>query len=122
MRVAFPKPRRRKRIGSRWARPDEGATLAAGFLDRRSWIGRQRNGALYKRLFGRDMMALRETLIARRGRICEACRARITRGMEQLHHILPRGLGGDDRAANLAFLCRACHAACHLKIGGRNGR
>lgn len=37
----------------------------------------------------------------------------------QIHHIKPRGRGGQDESINLITLCMGCHAAVHgTKIAG----
>jgi 5-methylcytosine-specific restriction endonuclease McrA len=41
---------------------------------------------------------------------CTACGA--TRDLE-VHHIVPRRLGGPDEPANLITLCAACHSRLH---------
>ena len=48
----------------------------------------------------------RDAIVIRDGSACRACR-RASRG--QVHHILPRALGGSDTPANLVTLCGRCH-------------
>ena len=44
---------------------------------------------------------------AKIGRECRICETFV--GPFELHHLIPRGIGGDDTADNLVPLCRACH-------------
>ena len=55
-------------------------------------------------------MATREEwaqLRAEKVRECRICETLV--GPMELHHLVPRGMGGDDVAANLVPLCAACH-------------
>lgn len=43
-------------------------------------------------------------------RVCSKCRKAISDYKElDLHHIIPRGMGGKDEPENLMALCRDCH-------------
>jgi 5-methylcytosine-specific restriction endonuclease McrA len=115
MKAVFPKPKRRKRIGSRWARPDEEATQLAGFLDRRSWIGHKRNGKPYRRLFGRDRSLVREQVLNNQQFKCAICKRRITSLSAELDEIHSHGKGGDDSVPNLQMICgRYTKHRCHV--------
>ena len=41
---------------------------------------------------------------------------------EELHHIVPRSRGGDNRPSNLIPLCYQCHCKAHDKSYARNGK
>ena len=49
---------------------------------------------------------LRAAVLARDGSRCQACGCK-TSG--QIHHIQPRGAGGDNAIENLMTLCGRCH-------------
>ena len=41
--------------------------------------------------------------------LCEACGKKAT----DIHHLVPRSLGGQDTIINLCALCRSCHNRVH---------
>lgn len=92
----------------RWAHRDREATRAAGFKDRRSFVGYNSKGR-YVRLFGRDMSELRVTVMERDGWKCQDCGVSNFDQPLELSHNKPKSLGGDDTAENLAARCRFCH-------------
>jgi hypothetical protein len=73
------------------------------------------------RLFGMAFaQADIDTLLARTGRMCAVCNRR--HGV-QVHHIVPRHLGGSDDASNAIPLCPNCHDEVHAKYApGRTTR
>lgn len=60
---------------------------------------------------------LRDRLIAERGG-CELCG--VTHGVFQVHHKVPRRLGGTDEPENLMLVCRDCHFGV-IHATGRHG-
>ena len=50
---------------------------------------------------------------------CQECTRQFTRAEVDVHHLVPRALGGSDDPSNLITLCDACHAARHpnLQVG-----
>lgn len=49
------------------------------------------------------------------GRLCRVCE---NRPAEELHHLVPRGMGGgsgDDVADNLIPICKTCHSLIELR-------
>ena len=47
---------------------------------------------------------------------CVACGTACARGEADVHHLMPRDLGGPDDPANLVTLCDGCHAAHHPNL------
>ena len=47
---------------------------------------------------------------------CVACGTTCARGEADVHHLMPRDLGGSDDPANLVTLCDGCHAAHHPNL------
>src|SRR6266487_841502 len=61
-----------------------------------------------------------DALLARAGRMCAVCNRR--HGV-QVHHIVPRHLGGSDDASNAIPLCPNCHDEVHARYTkGRSTR
>jgi len=61
-----------------------------------------------------------DDLLARTGRLCAVCNCR--HGV-QVHHIVPRHLGGTDDPSNAIPLCPNCHDEVHAKYApGRTTR
>ena len=48
--------------------------------------------------------------------ICQDCGNQI--GPFEVHHIIPRGLGGSDHPANLKLVCQNCHKKYNEKFNG----
>jgi hypothetical protein len=55
---------------------------------------------------------LREAVVERDRGQCANCRASVGENGD-VHHIVPRGVGGADVITNLVLLCRQCHDAVH---------
>lgn len=55
----------------------------------------------------------RERLWAVKGKTCIYCGKPAT----ELHHIIPRHMGGDNRLSNIVPLCYGCHQKAHSKRG-----
>lgn len=55
------------------------------------------------------MTASRDGWIALRREKLGACRVCCDPNRVELHHLIPRSIGGGDVAANLVPLCRTCH-------------
>lgn len=61
---------------------------------------------------------IRRTILDRDGHRCRACNGRVTSRDADVHHLLPRAMGGSDEMANLITLCDGCHAARHPHLAG----
>lgn len=59
----------------------------------------------------KEFQRCRSELWRKKGHICAYCGAEAT----QLHHIIPRAAGGDNRLGNLVPLCQRCHFLAHSK-------
>lgn len=66
--------------------------------------------------------AVRETILARDKYRCTECGIPCSSAEADVHHLLPRSLGGSDEPSNLVTLCDGCHAAHHPKLAGRLAR
>jgi ATP-dependent DNA helicase RecQ len=55
-------------------------------------------------------------VLARDGYCCTRCHERRPAHELDVHHIIPRALGGTDHPANLTTLCDGCHAAKHPSL------
>lgn len=44
---------------------------------------------------------------------CSCCGAHVPGVVWDIHHILPKHLGGSDAATNLTYICPNCHRICH---------
>ena len=60
-----------------------------------------------------NWQAVRATVLERDGFRCQECEAAPDRSELDVHHVLPRALGGQDLALNCKTLCDSCHAARH---------
>lgn len=59
----------------------------------------------------------REKTFQKYGRVCSSCW--VTSNLD-VHHILPRNMGGKDILSNLRILCRSCHERVHKFVIGDN--
>lgn len=59
----------------------------------------------------------RRVVHARDGYRCTSCGCQVGRDAD-VHHLLPRSMGGTDELANLVTLCDGCHAAHHPMLAG----
>jgi 5-methylcytosine-specific restriction endonuclease McrA len=62
--------------------------------------------------------SIRRAVLARDRHRCRAPGCGRTRFLE-VHHIIPRDVGGSNRPENLVSLCSACHRLIHDEAGGR---
>ena len=60
-----------------------------------------------------NWQSVRVTVLERDGFRCQECEAAPGRSELDVHHVLPRALGGQDLALNCKTLCDSCHAARH---------
>src|SRR5690348_13547882 len=60
--------------------------------------------------------AYRELVLKRDGFRCRQCGVRCDRREADVHHLIPRSLGGSDDPSNLITLCDGCHAAHHPNL------
>lgn len=66
--------------------------------------------------------AYRELVLKRDGFRCRQCGVRCERLDADVHHLIPRSLGGSDDPSNLVTLCDGCHAAHHPNLQVRLSR
>ena len=59
----------------------------------------------------KEFSRLREWIWSVKGRECAHCKGKAT----ELHHIIPRRMGGDNRLSNIVPLCHECHLKAHGK-------
>lgn len=91
-------------------------TAEVGFHDRRSKIGVRPSGRDFWKLYGVDMGIMRNRVFMRDRQHCQGCGKPLALAECELHHIVPRGKGGDDQIENLACICRACHHDRHVRV------
>ena len=60
--------------------------------------------------------AARSIVLNRDQRRCCGCGHECSRGEADVHHLVPRSLGGADEPANLVTLCDGCHGARHPNL------
>ena len=58
----------------------------------------------------------RAVVLNRDNHKCVACGVECGHGEADVHHLMPRNLGGSDELANLVTLCDGCHAAHHPNL------
>ena len=66
--------------------------------------------------------AYRELVLRRDGFRCRQCGVRCHREDADVHHLIPRSMGGSDDPSNLITLCDGCHAAHHPNLQVRLSR
>lgn len=66
---------------------------------------------------------VRQLVLKRDGFKCVDCGEACDKGAADIHHLIPRSLGGTDDLSNLVTLCDGCHAAYHptLQVGLARG-
>lgn len=60
----------------------------------------------------------RRLVLARDGYKCVSCSTKVRSRDADVHHLLPRSMGGSDELSNLVTLCDGCHAAHHPNLAG----
>ncbi|MBY5439084.1 RecQ family ATP-dependent DNA helicase [Rhizobium leguminosarum] len=60
----------------------------------------------------------RRLVLARDEYKCVSCSAKVKSRDADVHHLLPRSMGGSDELSNLIILCDGCHAAHHPNLAG----
>lgn len=65
---------------------------------------------------------IRADIIARDKFKCLECGISVRSAEADVHHLLPRSIGGSDEPSNLITLCDGCHAARHPKLAGELAR
>ncbi|WP_083199234.1 RecQ family ATP-dependent DNA helicase [Rhizobium sp. AC44/96] len=60
----------------------------------------------------------RRLVLARDGFKCVSCSTKLKSRDADVHHLLPRSMGGSDELSNLVTLCDGCHAAHHPNLAG----
>lgn len=61
---------------------------------------------------------IRRLVLARDEYKCVSCSAKVKSSDADVHHLLPRSMGGSDELSNLVTLCDGCHAAHHPNLAG----
>lgn len=61
---------------------------------------------------------IRQQVLARDHHQCVSCGDVLASPDADIHHLLPRSMGGTDELANLITLCDGCHAAHHPNLAG----
>lgn len=51
-------------------------------------------------------------IVIERDKVCTVCK----NNGDQIHHIIPYSISGDDSLENLTLLCRSCHLKIHLEM------
>jgi ATP-dependent DNA helicase RecQ len=69
-----------------------------------------------------DWVTVRETILKRDNYRCVECGIPCTHSEADIHHLLPRSVGGSDEPSNLVTLCDGCHAAHHPQLAGHLAR
>ena len=67
-------------------------------------------------------MGYRETVLERDNFHCRECGELCQREDADVHHLIPRSLGGSDDPSNLVTLCDGCHAAFHPNLQAKLSR
>lgn len=65
---------------------------------------------------------LRAIVLARDNHCCRGCGEPCRSADADIHHLIPRSIGGEDDPANLITLCDGCHAARHPNLQGSLAR
>lgn len=60
----------------------------------------------------------RRLVLERDGYQCVSCSTSLRSRDADVHHLLPRSMGGSDEFSNLVTLCDGCHAAHHPNLAG----
>lgn len=67
-------------------------------------------------------MSYRDVVLSRDGYQCRECGVLCWREDADVHHLIPRSLGGSDDPSNLVTLCDGCHAAFHPNLQAKLSR
>jgi len=62
--------------------------------------------------------AIRQDVLRRDGFRCVSCGEQLVSKDADVHHLLPRSMGGTDEMSNLVTLCDGCHASHHPSLAG----
>lgn len=65
-----------------------------------------------------DWNEVRQSVLARDHYACVSCGEKLNSADADIHHLLPRSMGGTDELANLITLCDGCHARHHPNLSG----
>lgn len=65
---------------------------------------------------------IRQAVLERDGHRCRDCGGEVRSAEADVHHLVPRSLGGPDDASNLITLCDGCHGARHPNLQGKLSR
>jgi ATP-dependent DNA helicase RecQ len=67
-------------------------------------------------------VSYRDIVLSRDGYQCRECGVSCRREDADVHHLIPRSLGGSDDPSNLVTLCDGCHAAFHPNLQAKLSR
>jgi ATP-dependent DNA helicase RecQ len=62
--------------------------------------------------------SLRQQVLRRDNFRCVSCAVELRSADADIHHLLPRSMGGTDEVSNLITLCDGCHASHHPTLAG----
>ncbi|MGB3486960.1 MAG: RecQ family ATP-dependent DNA helicase [Xanthobacteraceae bacterium] len=62
--------------------------------------------------------AVRQKVLQRDNFRCKSCSVELRSVEADIHHLMPRSMGGTDELSNLVTLCDGCHAAHHPTLQG----
>src|SRR5579862_1811965 len=65
---------------------------------------------------GQTWQETRKIVLSRDNSRCVSCGEVCQRGEADVHHLVPRSLGGSDEASNLVTLCDGCHGTHHPNL------
>lgn len=65
---------------------------------------------------------IRQQVLQRDGYCCVSCGIKLKSADADVHHLLPRSMGGTDEMSNLVSLCDGCHARHHPNLAGSLAR
>ncbi|MBB6411857.1 RecQ family ATP-dependent DNA helicase [Mesorhizobium sangaii] len=63
-------------------------------------------------------VGVRRQVLERDGYRCVSCGCELKSREADVHHLLPRSMGGSDELSNLVTLCDGCHASHHPNLAG----
>ena len=65
-----------------------------------------------------DWEETRHLVLERDNFHCLSCGIAVSSAQADIHHLLPRSMGGTDDLSNLVTLCDGCHASHHPTLAG----
>src|SRR5688572_809228 len=65
-----------------------------------------------------DWERVRRQVLRRDNQRCVSCHIKLLSADADIHHLMPRSMGGTDELSNLITLCDGCHARHHPTLAG----